>query len=88
MLFSYAVNKNMTLRQEKMTPLVEDLFHLPLSASAYMQMLSLVTMFHHTELTDAPDKWRCASVADKYSSQKIYELIHKVPVALDTFALI
>jgi hypothetical protein len=39
-------------------------------------------MLHNTELKDAPDKLRCASVADKYSSQKIYELMHKVPAAL------
>jgi hypothetical protein len=71
-----------------MTPLVEDLLHLPLSASAYLQMLSLVTILHNTELTVAPDKWRCANVADKYSSQKIYELIHKIPAAPNTIYLI
>jgi hypothetical protein len=69
-------------KTRKMTPLVKDLFHLSLSAQAYLQMVSLVIMLHNTELTNAPDKLRCASVADKYSSQKIYELMHKVPAAL------
>jgi hypothetical protein len=34
-----------------------------------------------------PDKWRCASVADKYSSQEIYELIDKVLATPDTITL-
>lgn len=62
--------------------------HLPLSAQAYLQMLSLVTMHHNMELTDTSDKWRCANIADKYSSRKIYEIKHKVPEAPYTFALI
>jgi hypothetical protein len=53
-----------------------------------MQMLTLVIMLHNMELSDMLDKWMCANNADKYSSQKIYKLIHKVPEALDTFALI
>jgi hypothetical protein len=87
-LFSYSMNKNITLRQAKMAPLIEDLFHLPLSAPAYMQMLTLVTMLHNMELSDMPDKWVCANNADKYSSQKIYKIIHKLLEVPDTFALV
>jgi hypothetical protein len=86
-LFSNSVNKNITLRQAKMTPLIEDLFHLALSAPAYVQMLMLVTMLHDMELSDMPDKWMSANNTDKYSSQRVYKLIHKIPEVPDTFAL-
>jgi hypothetical protein len=42
-----------------MAPLIDDLFHLPLSVPAYMQMLTLLTMLHNMELSDVPDKWMC-----------------------------
>jgi hypothetical protein len=67
-LFSNLVNKNITLRQAKMAPLIEDLFHLALSAPAYVQMLMLVTMLHDMELSDMPDKWMSVNNTDKYSS--------------------
>jgi hypothetical protein len=87
-LFSYSVNKNITLRQAKIALLIEDLFHLPLSAPAYVQMLTLVTILHDMELSDMRDKWMCANNTDKYSSQRIYKLIHKAPKVSDTFALV
>jgi hypothetical protein len=71
-----------------MVPMIEDLFHLLLSAPAYGQMLLLVTMLHEMELSDMSDKWTCANNTDTYSSQRGYKLIHKTPKVSDTFALI
>jgi hypothetical protein len=51
-----------------MVPMIEDLFHLPLSAPTYGKMLILVTMFHEMELSDMPDKWTCAHNTYTYSS--------------------
>jgi hypothetical protein len=87
-LYSYTVNTNITFNQVKMVPMIEGLFHLPLSAPAYGQMLLLGTMLHEVGLSDTPDKLTCANNSDKYSSQKVYKLIHETPEVPDTFAML
>lgn len=57
-------------------PMTEEIFHLPLSASAYRQMLLLDTILHDVDLSDTPDIWTYANNSDKYSSQQVYKLIH------------
>lgn len=58
-LFSYARNKNLTLSSAKESPLLQDLFQLPLYVVALSQLQTLENNFQNTQMSDEVDRWEC-----------------------------
>jgi hypothetical protein len=70
-LWSFAAVREININQARLAS-PNELFHTPLSAEAFRQLLSLQDILANLQLHDHNDIWRCSASSNLFSSQKIY----------------
>jgi hypothetical protein len=70
-LSSFASVKEINISQARLAS-PNELFHIPLSAEAFEQLLSLQDTLGNLQLLDHNDIWRCSASSNRFSSQKVY----------------
>jgi hypothetical protein len=68
-LWSFASVKEINISQARLAS-PNELFHIPLSAEAFEQLLSLQDTLGNLQLLDHNDIWRCSASSNRVSSQK------------------
>lgn len=74
-LYSFAKNKGISLSNAHATVLVQDLFNLPVSVEAYVQLQDLEVEFSSIVLNNSNDKWSYIWGSSTFSSSKAYKLL-------------
>jgi hypothetical protein len=70
-LWSFASFKDVNIHQARLA-LPNEMFHTPLSAEAFDQLLALQDILANIQLHDHNDKWLCNASSSLFSSQKAY----------------
>jgi hypothetical protein len=70
-LWSFASVREININQARLAS-PNELFHTPLSAEAFGQLLSLQDILANLQLHDHNDIWRCSASSNLFSSQKVY----------------
>ena len=74
-MFSFAKNTMITVSVAASTPLLDDLFHLPLSMEAYDQFLSFSNLIQGLQLQNSPDIWTYIWGTSAFASNKAYRML-------------
>jgi hypothetical protein len=70
-LWSFASVKEINIHQARLAP-PNEMFHTPLSAEAFEQLLQLQDSLGNIQLLDHNDIWRCSASSSRFSSQEVY----------------
>jgi hypothetical protein len=70
-LWSFASIREINIYQARLAS-PNELFHIPLSAEAFGQLLSFQDILANLQLHDHNDIWRCSGSSNLFSSQKVY----------------
>lgn len=84
-LFSYAKNKFLSVHAVTNAEVLSDLFHLPVSQEALIQMQNLETKLAQITLSVGKDKWSCIGGSSNFSSSKIYRELMEHPMVHSAF---
>jgi hypothetical protein len=74
-LFSYAKNRVISVSATASVPLVQDLFHLPLSNEAYLQFQQLSVTLQSLHLDLGKDDWHFTWGSSSFHSKRIYKFL-------------
>lgn len=84
-LFSYARNRYLTLFSAKVVTLLQGLFQLPLSATVLGQLQALEICMQNIHMREEVDRWDGVQGSGRYSTQKVYKIIHSSLLVPRTF---
>jgi hypothetical protein len=70
-LWSFASLKDITILQARLAS-SNEMFHTPMSAEEFEQLLALQDILTNLQLHDHNDKWLCIASSSLFSSQKAY----------------
>jgi hypothetical protein len=73
--FSYARNKLISVHKAVSSDTFPDLFHLPMSEEALVQMQNLQANLESISLSDGKDKWSYTWGSHIFSSSKVYKTL-------------
>lgn len=74
-LYSFAKNSDLSLRTVWLAPNILDLFYLPLSEQAFMQIQNLYEVLESLNLETGQDLWTCIWGSAGYSTSAAYKIM-------------